>query len=99
MRTHRVGTITLGTMLISFGLLFLLRIFILTLTYDFIFKLWPIIFIVLGIEILIANVKQTQEKLIYDKAAIALMVVLSFFAIGMAITDFCIQNTYRYISF
>ncbi|MDF2844988.1 MAG: hypothetical protein K0R00_3414 [Herbinix sp.] len=53
-KTHRVGTITLGGMLITFGTLFLLRIFVTTISYHIIFKLWPIIFILLGIEVLLS---------------------------------------------
>ena len=94
MKAHRVGTITLGAMLITFGVLFLLRIFFVDLSYEIIFRLWPIIFIFLGSEILIANLQQKEDsKLIYDKAAFALIIILSFFAMGMAITDMCITYT------
>lgn len=95
--THRVGTITLGGMLVTFGILFLLRIFLADLSYEFIFKLWPIIFIFLGVEILFANIRQKVEKLIYDKTAIALIIILSFFAMGMAITEVCIGYANSYI--
>ena len=90
-KVHRVGTITLGGMLISFGVLFLLRIFLVNLSYDIIFRLWPIIFIFLGAEILIANFRQKEERLVYDKTAFALIIVLTFFAMGMAITELCIE--------
>ena len=91
-KTHRIGTITLGGLLITFGLLFLLRIFITSLSYGVIFKLWPIIFILLGIEILIANFRQQESSLIYDKTAFALIIILSFFAMGMSIVEFIINN-------
>jgi UDP-N-acetylmuramyl pentapeptide phosphotransferase/UDP-N-acetylglucosamine-1-phosphate transferase len=97
-KTHRVGTITFGGMLVTFGVLFLLRIFLVDLSYAIIFKLWPIIFIFLGLEILIANFKQKEEKLIYDKTAFALIIILSFFAMGMAITEFCINYAGSHIS-
>ena len=76
-KTHRVGTFTLGGLLISFGILFLLRIFIATMTYGLILRLWPLIFIFLGLEILIANHQQKGEALVYDKAAFALIFLLS----------------------
>ena len=100
-KTHRVGTITLGGMLIIFGILFLLRIFLPNLSYEVIFKLWPAIFIFLGSEILIANFRQKEEKLIYDKTAFALIIILSFFAMGMAITELCINavNSHLTVSF
>lgn len=93
-KTHRVGTITLGGMLITFGTLFLLRIFLETLSYGIIFKLWPIIFIFLGLEILIANFKQKdgEAALIYDKTAFALIIILSFFAMGMSIVEFVMNH-------
>ena len=97
-KTHRVGTITLGGMLVTFGILFLLRIFLVDMTFEIIFKLWPIIFIFLGTEILIANFRQKEEKLIYDKTAFALIIILSFFAMGMAITEFCIEYAGSQIS-
>lgn len=93
MRTHKVGTFTLGIILISFGLLFLLGSFIDSLSYEFIFKLWPIIFIFLGLEILLANFKKDEQvnKLVYDKTAFFLIIILSFFAMGMAIAELGIQ--------
>lgn len=91
-KTHRVGTITLGGMLITFGLLFLLRIFLVSLSFEVIFKLWPIIFIFLGAEILIANVRTKETTLIYDKTAFALIIILSFFAMGMSIVEFLIEH-------
>jgi hypothetical protein len=96
-KTHRVGTLTLGGMLLAFGLLFLLRIFLTGLSFDIIFKLWPIIFIFLGLEILIANFVQKQEKLIYDKTAFALIILLSFFAMGMSIVEFCMEHINSHI--
>lgn len=97
-KTHRVGTFTLGGMLIVFGVLFLLRIFDLGITYELIFRLWPTIFIFLGGEILIANFRQQDQKLIYDKTALGLMIVLSFFAMGMAVVDFCMTAAYQHIA-
>ncbi len=91
-KTHRVGTITLGGMLVVFGLLFLLRIFVATLSFDIIFKLWPIIFIILGIEILIANFRNNETALVYDKTAFALIIILSFFAMGMSVVEFIMEN-------
>lgn len=91
-KTHRVGTLTLGGMLVTFGILFLLRIFIAALSFEIIFKLWPIIFLFLGGEILIANFQQKEEKLIYDKTAFALIILLSFFAMGMSIVEFIMEN-------
>ncbi|HHV11123.1 MAG TPA: hypothetical protein GXX75_12670 [Clostridiales bacterium] len=97
-RTHRVGTFTLGGMLVSFGIIFLLRIFIQTISYGVIFKLWPIIFIFLGMEILIANFNQKEDKLVYDKTAFALIIILSFFAMGMSMIEFIMEQVNRGLS-
>mgnify|MGYP000129398268 FL=1 len=99
-KTHRVGTLTLGVSLIVFGVLFLLRIFISSLSYTFIFRMWPIIFILLGLEIVIANITQKENKLIYDKAAIVLTFILTFFAMFMSFIDYMIEYAEKfYISF
>jgi hypothetical protein len=98
-RIHRIGTITLGSMLVVFGIMFLFHIFFAGLSYLVILKLWPIIFIFLGLEILITNLKQQDENLCYDKTAFFLIVILSFFAMGMAFSEFCISYTNMHISF
>lgn len=105
-RTHRVGTLTSGGMLILFGTLFLIHIFVPALQYRFIFRLWPLIFIFLGIEILIGNFRserlQRQEETVnflYDKPAILLTFCLTFFAMLIAAVDFCIQQGDMYVQF
>lgn len=97
-KTHRVGTITLGGMLVAFGILFLLRIFIPEVSYELVFRLWPIILVFLGLEILIANFNQKQEKLTYDKTALGLIIILSFFAMGMAIVELCLEYANYHIT-
>lgn len=96
MKTHRIGTLTLGIMLVTFGLLFLMRIFFPQISYEIIFKLWPVIFIFLGSEILYATTRQKEGKLIYDKTAFALIIILSFFAMGMAVAELCINYSYAH---
>ena len=68
-RTHRVGSITLGSALVLFGILFLVHLFVPVLTYEIIFHIWPCIFILLGIEILLANRKKNVEFVYDGKAA------------------------------
>lgn len=80
---HRVGTVTFGCCLILFGVLFLSRLFIPAFPIDFVFRLWPCMFIILGIEVLLANAGKNAE-FVYDKTAIVLMVVLFFFAVCLA---------------
>ncbi len=89
-RTHRVGSVTTGISLIVFGGMFLLHLFSNLISYEMIFKLWPIILIGLGIEILLSN--YIKDKIIYDKAAIVLMFLIAFFAMGMAGADWAFVN-------
>lgn len=88
-RTHRVGTVTAGLSMIAFGVLFLLHLFIDALSYRFIFGLWPVMLIGLGLELLLANFMTKQ--IIYDKAAVFLLVCMTFFVRAMAAADICMQ--------
>lgn len=92
LKGRRVGTFTAGIVLIAFGILFLLRLKFPNLSISIIISLWPLILIFLGIEILAAYVINKEEKMRYDAAAIMLIVVLSFFAMGMAGTEFVINH-------
>jgi uncharacterized membrane protein HdeD (DUF308 family) len=85
MRSRRVGTLTLGLSLILAGVLFLLHLFQpLAISYLFIFRLWPVILIFLGIEVLAAYLVNKKEKLLYDGWAVFLMILLMFLAAAMA---------------
>lgn len=97
-RSHKVGTITLGASLIFFGALFITKTFTNLLTYEFILKLWPIIFILLGFEILISYITSKRDRFVYDKGAIFLMILLSMFAICMACAEFFVNYSQRYFS-
>ncbi len=88
-RVHRVGTITTGLSMIIFGVLFLLHGFGYMISYEMIFHLWPIMLIGLGIELLLANM--IRRKFVYDKGAIVLLIVMTFFVIGMAAVDICFE--------
>lgn len=79
-KAHRIGTFTFGISLIGFGILFLINTVFHILGYGIILKVWPVVFILLGIEILLANMKQDGEVVIYDKAAVAMIAVLLVFA-------------------
>lgn len=96
-KTHRVGSITLGLALVLFGSLFLVHMFVPALDYQLIFHLWPCIFIMLGIEVLLGNRKE-GEGFVYDKAAIALIIILSLFAMTMGAVDFSMEQYRSYVS-
>ena len=90
-RTHRVGSITTGLSLIAFGVMFVIHMFLNVLSYELIFKLWPVILIGLGVELLLSNF--AKDKIVYDKAAIFLMFVMALFAMGMAGADWIFTHS------
>ena len=101
LKGRRVGTLTSGTVLIVFGILFLLRLVFPAINFSIIASLWPIILILLGIEILISYMVNKEEKIKYDTGAIFLVIVLSFFSMGMALMELAIkyQINGKYIRF
>lgn len=91
MRTRRVGSITCGILLIFFGILFLIHMVYPPLTFGIIMKLWPLILLALGGEMLASNMrrKEDQEEILrYDKGAVFLVILLSCFAAGMGILEY-----------
>lgn len=92
-KIKRVGSITLAIMLIIFGIVSFLHMFIKFDLLRYILMIWPILFIVLGIEILVCNAKKNiQIKLDF------LSIVLMFFIIGflcvLGVCNFCINEVF-----
>ena len=94
-RTHRVGTITTGFSMIVFGVLLLLHSVFGFMAYETIFAFWPVILIGLGMELLLSNV--FAKQMVYDKGSVVLLVIMTVFAIGMAVTDVCVEMTKLYL--
>lgn len=92
MESRRVGTFTLGICLVIFGFLFLCHLFFPAIDYLFIFHLWPVIFILLGGEILVYSLKAPEGHYRYDFAAILIILLLTLFAMGMAGVDWLMIN-------
>lgn len=88
-KMRRVGTFTVGILLVLFGALFLLHLFVPAVSYLVIFQFWPCIFILLGLELLYAS--RRREEVIYDTGAIFLVIVMTVFAMGMAGADLIIR--------
>lgn len=88
MKTHRVGSYTFGGMLIISGIMMLAHIFIPQISYELISRCWPVVFISLGIEILIANFRSGKIKFVYDLPAIFMIVAVVVFTMGMACAEF-----------
>lgn len=89
---RRVGTFTTGIVLIMFGIMFLLRLTSLNIDYLMIATLWPLVLVLLGIEIIVAYLINKVETMNYDFAAIFLIVMLSFFAMGMGCMEYVITH-------
>ena len=85
-RIRRIGSITCGISFILFGILFLLHMIVPYLNFWTIFRLWPCIFIMLGIEILVGNYKNNKD-FVYDKGAVFMLIVLMTFAMAMGILN------------
>ena len=92
MEKRRMGTFTMGVCLFVFGVLFLAHTFIKTINYVLIFHLWPVIFILLGGEILYYTLRGGDNHMKYDYAAIILLMLLAFFAMGMAGLDLLFEH-------
>ncbi|MCM1121874.1 MAG: hypothetical protein NC416_04765 [Eubacterium sp.] len=88
--SRRVGSVTFGITLVCYGILFLVHIILPALRYSFIFRCWPVIFILLGCEILVENHKcRTKEwKMVYDFPAVLMLGIMLLFAMVMAVFDF-----------
>lgn len=97
LRTRRVGSVTFGLTLILFGILFLIHTVIPSLHYEMIFQFWPVVFVLLGIEILVENHKSNanQCKFVYDFPAILMLVVMLLFAMVMAVAEFSMRYYQR----
>ncbi len=89
-RLHRVGAITAGIAMIAFGAAFVCHLFFGEISYEFIFHMWPLLLIGLGVELLVSNFG--NDNIVYDKGAIFLMIIMAIFAMGMACADMLFQE-------
>ncbi len=99
MRVRRVGSVTCGILMIFFGILFMVHMFYPPLSLGVIMKLWPLILISLGGEMVVSNIRQGEggdEILKYDKGAILLVLLLACFAVGMGVLEYCMEYYAQY---
>jgi hypothetical protein len=95
---RRVGTFTTGIVLILFGIMFLLRLMYPGFNYLTIASLWPVILILLGVEIIIAYIINKEDVMKYDFHAIILIIILSCFAMGMGSMEYVITHISQFRS-
>jgi hypothetical protein len=96
---RRVGTLTAGIILVTFGTLFLLRIFYPSINYSFILSLWPLILVFLGVELIISYIINKDKIMKYDGWSIFLIIVLSFFSMVMGGAEFVLNNFLKFNHF
>lgn len=88
-KPRRVGTVSIGVSMVTFGIMFLLCSVFKVLAYETVFALWPVILIAYGTELLVFSF--VKGKLFYDKGAVFIMILLMLFAVGMAGVDVCFK--------
>ena len=94
MTTRKVGTLTLGGMLIFYGVLFLVHLFTGAVSYELIFRLWPVMFLMLGTEVLLSALPKSGAHFKLDVASVVLVCLLILFAVSMAGVDVAMQWTF-----
>lgn len=92
-KIRRVGTFTLGSVLVITGILFIVRMFVPALGYEIIFSLWPCILILLGAEILLSLFWKKEDVVFkYDFAAVIIIFMTVGFSMCMAFADFLMAH-------
>ncbi len=93
LKGRRVGTLTAGIILVVFGVMFLLRLVTANINISLIASLWPIILVILGVEIILAYIINKEEKMKYDFGAIVLSYYFSCsLRTGMGVAEFVITH-------
>lgn len=85
MRQWRVGTLTMGLLLVFSGIGLLYAQFDRTGVVDNIFKWWPVVFILLGIEVLVQNYLKKDEGSVlrYDIFSIIIVFLIVVSGLGL----------------
>lgn len=110
-RIRRLGSVTFGIVLVTLGVSFIINRFFPALDYIIIFRFWPVLFILLGIEVLLGSRYKMYEvigdngkiieqcKVIYDIPAIIMTFCVVFLAVSLAWADWLYTNQVNYITF
>ncbi|MDR2686562.1 MAG: DUF5668 domain-containing protein [Oscillospiraceae bacterium] len=95
MKSRKIGVLTLGVSLIAFGALYLLRAFLPGWDYLTVLRFWPVVLILLGVEVLLAALLPRPEGLPpakVDALSILLLFVTLFLACGLAAAEFTLER-------
>ncbi|HHT47522.1 MAG TPA: hypothetical protein GX004_09625 [Firmicutes bacterium] len=85
MRKWRVGTLSLGILMIVLGVVMLTAQFKQVTILDTLLTWWPLILVLIGVEILVQvyTAREEQSKIKYDALSILIIFIMVFFSIGM----------------
>jgi len=98
-RVRRLGSVTFGVVLIGTGVLMLVNAIAPSLNIAFLFRFWPVVLIILGVEVLFGSqFKSTevvgpdgqvieQNKVVYDFPAVIMMGVTLFVTFVLAVAE------------
>ncbi len=78
--------------------MFLLRLINPGIDYLLIASLWPLVLVILGIEIILSYLINKEEIMKYDFGAIILIILVSFFAMGMGCMEYVITHMEQFES-
>jgi len=95
MKSRKIGVLTLGVALITFGALFLLRVFMPGWNYLTVLKFWPFVLILLGVEVLLSAFwprAEGEPPAKVDALSIVLLFVTLFMACGLAAAEFALEQ-------
>ena len=95
MKSRKIGVLTLGVSLVALGLLYLLKVFFPAWNYLTILKFWPIVLILLGVEVLLSAFlprKEGEPPAKLDALSIVLLFVTLFLACGLAAAEFALEQ-------
>lgn len=109
-RVRRVGSVTFGILLVLCGITGLLHLVFPALDYEVVYRFWPVVLILLGIEVLAGTRHKTYQIVAengevkeecavkYDFPAILLTMAATFFIMCMALVQWCYEHSMVHVS-
>lgn len=93
LKNRAVGTLTLGISFVVFGVFFLTNAVFDVIPYTILFTLWPVILILLGVEVLVSYAMNKTENTRFSGVSIFLLVLLTLFALSAGAVGYAIENS------